>query len=42
MLVAWRKDYNWAHPHSTLANRMQAVFCDHHLALAATNDRIQK
>ena len=42
LLAAWRDDYNRVLPHSALANRTPEEFHDHHLALAVTNDQVQK
>ncbi len=42
LLAAWRDDYNQVRPHSALANRTPEEFHDHHLALAVTNDQVQK
>jgi transposase InsO family protein len=42
LLAAWRDDYNRVRPHSALANRTPEEFHDHHLALAVTNDQVQK
>lgn len=42
LLAAWRDDYNRVRPHSALANRTPEEFRDRHLALAVTNDQIQK
>jgi putative transposase len=40
--AAWRDDYNRDRPHSALANQTPEEFRDHHLALAVTNDQVQK
>lgn len=42
LLAAWRDDYNRVRPHSALANQTPEEFHDHHLALAVTNDQVQK
>jgi putative transposase len=42
LLAAWRDDYNRVRPHSALANRTPEEFHNHHLALAVTNDQVQK
>jgi putative transposase len=41
-LAAWRDDYNRVRPRSALANQTPEEFHDHHLALAVTNDQVQK
>jgi len=40
--AAWRDDYNRVRPHSARANLTPEEFRDHHLALAVTNDQVQK
>lgn len=42
LLAAWRDDYNRVRPHSALANRTPEEFREHHLAIAVTNDQVQK
>lgn len=42
LLAAWRDAYNRVRPHSALANRTPEEFHDYHLALAVTNDQVQK